>query len=158
MLQWNIYYRQYTFNPKTEIKASWIDVMWCDVFNVGPATGWTFANDLGVNQKADPEKIGLPISILRHVARPSFCQGTPRGIIDRELGGHCTHDGFYMHQAPLAYMVVFSQRWASNPCPPVSSPTLYRPGWIEIILSTKHEIKFKEGCRKCTVDSDHGLQ
>ena len=79
------------------------------VFNVGRATHWTFADGLGVNPKADPETIGLAISILGQVARPSLCQFPPRGIIDRELGGHCTHDGFYMHQVPLAYMVVFGQ-------------------------------------------------
>ena len=82
----------------------------CEVFNVGRATHWDFADGLGVNQKADPETIGLAILILGQVARPSLCQGTPRGIIDRKLGGRCTHDEFYMHQAPLAYMVVFGQR------------------------------------------------
>ena len=54
-----------------------------------------------------------------------FAKVPPRGIIDRKLG----HEGFYMHQAPLAYMVVFSQRRASNPGSPVSSPTLYRLGY-----------------------------
>ena len=67
------------------------------VFNVGRATHWAIADGLGVDPKADPETIGLAILILGQVARPSLCQGTPRGIIDRELGGHCTHDGFYMH-------------------------------------------------------------
>ena len=38
-----------------------------------------------------------------------------------ELGGHCTHDRFYMHQVPLAYMAVFARR-ASNS----GSPVLYR--------------------------------
>ena len=66
-----------------------------------------FADGLGVNSKADSETISLAILILGQVARPSLCQGTPRGIIDRELGRHCTHDRFYMHQASLAYMVVF---------------------------------------------------
>ena len=79
------------------------------MFNVGRAKQWAFADGLGVNQKADPETSGLTILILRQVARPSLCQVTPRGIIGRELGGHCTHDGFYMHQVPLAYMVVFGQ-------------------------------------------------
>ena len=77
----------------------------CVVFNVERATQWAFADGLGVNQKA----IILAILILGRVARPSLCQDTSRGIIDRELGGHCTHDGFYMHQVPLAYMVVFGQ-------------------------------------------------
>ena len=87
------------------------------MFNVGRATQWDFADGLGINSKADPETIGLTILILRQVPRPSLCQGTHRGIIDRELGGDCTHAGFYMHQAPLAYMVVFSQRRTSNPGP-----------------------------------------
>ena len=30
--------------------------------------------------------------------------------VNGALGGHCTHDGFYMHQVPLVYMVVFGQR------------------------------------------------
>ena len=85
------------------------------VFNVGQATHWATADGLGVNPKADPETIGLAILILGQVARPSLCQGTPRVIIGRELGGHCTHDWFYMYQTPLAYMVVFNQWRVSNP-------------------------------------------
>ena len=81
----------------------------CVELNVRRTTQWAFVDGLGVNSKADPKIIGLAILILRQVARSSYCQGTPRGIIDRELGGHCTHDGFYMHQVPLAYMVVFGQ-------------------------------------------------
>ena len=81
----------------------------CEVFNVGRGTHFAFADGLGVNPKVDSETIGLAILILRQVARPSLCQGTPRDIFDRELGGHCTHNGFYMHQVPLAFMVVFSQ-------------------------------------------------
>ena len=73
------------------------------MFNVGRATDWAFADGLGVNPKADPETIGLAVLILRQVARPSLYQGTPRGIFDRELGGHCTH------QVRLACMVVFGQ-------------------------------------------------
>ena len=79
------------------------------MFNVGQAMQRAFTDRLGVNPKADPETIGLAILILGQVAKPSPCQGTPRGIFDRELGGHCTHDGFYMHQVPLAYMVIFGQ-------------------------------------------------
>ena len=71
------------------------------MFNVGRVTQWAFTDGLRINPKADPETIGLAILILREVARPSLCQGTPRSIIDRELGGHCTQDGFYVHQAPL---------------------------------------------------------
>ena len=52
------------------------------------------------------------IFILRQVASPSLCLSTPRGIIDKELGGHCPQDRFYMHQAPFVIMVVFSQRRA----------------------------------------------
>ena len=66
-------------------------------FNVGRATHWAIADGLGVNPKADPETVGLAVLILRQVPKPSLCQGTPRGIIDSELGEHCTHDGFYMH-------------------------------------------------------------
>ena len=55
----------------------------CDVFNVGRATQRAFADGLGVISKADPETIGLAILTLRQVARPSLCQGTPKGIIDR---------------------------------------------------------------------------
>ena len=58
------------------------------MFNVGLAIQWAFTDGLGVNPKADPETVGLAILILRQVARPSLCQGTPRGNIDRELGGH----------------------------------------------------------------------
>ena len=54
--------------------------MWCDVFSVGRATQWPFGDGLGVNPKVDPETIGLTILILRQVARPSFSQGTPRGL------------------------------------------------------------------------------
>ena len=82
------------------------------MFNVGRATHWSFADGLGVNPKAHPETIGLAILTLRQVASPSLSQGTPRGIIDKELEGHCTHDGFYTHQVLLAYTVVFSQRRA----------------------------------------------
>ena len=107
------------------------------VFNVGRATQWAFANSLGVNPKADPETIGLAILILWQVARPSLCQITPRGIIYREIGGHCIHDEFYMHPAPLAYMVAFDQRRASNMGPPVSGPTLYRPGYHDTLIWKK---------------------
>ena len=36
----------------------------CEVFNVKQATHWAFVDGLGVNAKADPETIGLPILIL----------------------------------------------------------------------------------------------
>ena len=49
----------------------------CEGFNVGRTTHWAFADGLGVNPKADPETIGLAFLILRQVARPSLCQGTP---------------------------------------------------------------------------------
>ena len=62
------------------------------MFNVGRATQWDFADGLEVNSKAKLEANGLAILIFRQVASPSLCQGTPRGIIDRELGGHCTQD------------------------------------------------------------------
>ena len=68
-----------------------------DACNVERATQWAFVDSLGVNPKVDPETTDLAILILRQVARLSFCQDTPKGIIDRELGGHCTQDWFYMH-------------------------------------------------------------
>ena len=52
-----------------------------NVFNVGQAKQWAFADGLGVNLKADPETIGLAILILRQVASPSLCQGIPTDII-----------------------------------------------------------------------------
>ena len=52
----------------------------CEMFNVGRATHWAFADGLGVNPKAAPETIGLAVLVLRQVARPSLCQGTSRGI------------------------------------------------------------------------------
>ena len=42
-----------------------LDVILCNVLNVGRATQWTFANGLGVKLKADPETVGLAILILR---------------------------------------------------------------------------------------------
>ena len=59
-----------------------------NVFNVGQAKQWAFADGLGVNLKADPETIGLAILILRQVASPSLCQGISIGINDRGLGEH----------------------------------------------------------------------
>ena len=41
----------------------------CEMFNIGRATQWAFADGLGVNSKADPETVGLAILILRQVAR-----------------------------------------------------------------------------------------
>ena len=41
----------------------------CQVYNVGRATQWAFADGLGVNPKADPETIVLEILILRQVAK-----------------------------------------------------------------------------------------
>ena len=35
------------------------------MFNVGRATHWAIADDLGVNPKADPETIGLAILIFK---------------------------------------------------------------------------------------------
>ena len=55
-----------------------------------------------------------------------FAKILPEVLFDRKLGGHCTHDWFYMHQVPLAYTVIFSQWRVSNPGSPVSSLTFYR--------------------------------
>ena len=62
----------------------------CEVFNVGRATQWAFADGLGDNLKddPDPETIGLAVLILRQVSKSSLCRGFPIGIIDRVLGGH----------------------------------------------------------------------
>ena len=81
----------------------------CVVFNIGRATQCVFADGLGVNPKAYSETIVLAVLILRQIVGPLLCHGTPRGVIDMELGGHFTDDGFYIQQEPLAYMV-FSQR------------------------------------------------
>ena len=62
------------------------------MFNVGQTTQWAFTDGFEVNSKTDPETIGLLNLILRQVASPTLCQGTTRGIIDRELGGHCAQD------------------------------------------------------------------
>ena len=94
---------------------------WGDVFNVGRATQWAFSDGLGVKPKADPETIGLAILILGQVARPSLWQDISRRIIDRELGEHFNHDGFYMHQVPLAYIMFLSHMRALNPGLTVSS-------------------------------------
>ena len=37
-------------------------------------------------------------------------------LLDRELEGLCTHNWFYMHQAPLAYMMVFRQVTSPSLC------------------------------------------
>ena len=98
------------------------------MFNVGRALQWTFADGLGVNPKADLERIGLAILILRQVANPSLCLGTSRGFVDSELGGRCSHDLFYMHKSAVACMLVSAG--ASNPGPPVSIPKLCRLGYM----------------------------
>ena len=49
-----------------------VRILGCEVFNVGRATQWSFADGLGVNLKADPQTVGLAILILRQGARPSF--------------------------------------------------------------------------------------
>ena len=74
-----------------------------DVFNIRRPKQWAFADDLGVHPKdpADPERISLAVLIIRQETRPSFCQSTPRGFIDKELGKYCIHDGFYMYLATL---------------------------------------------------------
>ena len=103
-------------------KFNKIDIVMCFL---GRATQWAFPDGLSVNPKADPEIISLAILVFRQEARPFLC----KGIIDRELGRHCTRDIFYMHQVSLGYIVIFRQRRASNRGPPVSSPKLYRPGY-----------------------------
>ena len=70
----------------------------CDVFNVGRATQWAFADSrLGVNPKADPETIGLSILTLKQVAKGEaitflrcpdqryYWQGTWRALHPRRI-------------------------------------------------------------------------
>ena len=105
-------------------------------------TAWS-AQRLGVNPKTDPESFSLAILIFRQVARPSLFQVTARGIIDRELGGPCAYDRFYMHKVSLRLYegslvngeprtrTLWSQVWRSTdqattviPCLEVVEPTL----------------------------------
>ena len=47
-------------------------------------------------------------TILIHLGRDGLPALYPqKNNFEWELKGHCTHDGFYMHQVLLAYMVVF---------------------------------------------------
>ena len=61
-----------------------------------------FADGLGFNPKADLD--GLAIVIFRwrihHSAKVSS-----EVLFNRELGGHCTHDWFYMHQSAISLHV-----------------------------------------------------
>ena len=59
------------------------------------STQWAFVDGLGFNPKDDPETIGLAILILGQVLSPSYCQGTPRVLFDRELGGLKLRHAFY---------------------------------------------------------------
>ena len=62
-----------------------------DVFNVGRATQWDFADGLGFNSKSNPKTIDFAILILRQVEVHQFAKVPLEVLIDRELGGHCTH-------------------------------------------------------------------
>ena len=57
-----------------------------EVFNVGRAAHWVFADGLGVNPKVDPETNGLAILILRQVACFPFtgemCAFSIRNFLD----------------------------------------------------------------------------
>ena len=80
-----------------------------DGCNIGRDTQWIFVEGLRFNPKADLEKIGLAILIFWQNAKQWLCQSTPKGIIGRELGGHCAHDSSYMRQAPLvSYLTSFA--------------------------------------------------
>ena len=68
-----------------------------NMLNVGRATQWALADDLGVNSKVDPATVGLAILIFREVASLSLSKGTPRGIIDTELGVAYTTDFYMQH-------------------------------------------------------------
>ena len=69
---------------------------------------WTIADNLLPIPKNGPESCYRNFHPPRREWLTRF--GTPRGIIFVwEHGGHCTHDGFYMHPLPLAYMAVFRQ-------------------------------------------------
>ena len=106
----------------------------CDVFNVGRATQWAFADSrLGVNPKADPETIGLSILTLKQVAKGEaitflrcpdqryYWQGTWRALHPRRI----------LH-APVAIRVHDDLQSAASfePSPPVSSPKLYQMGYL----------------------------
>ena len=45
--------------------------------------------------------------VPRHINPILIRDGTNE--FEQELGGVCTHDGFYMHQVPLVNMAVFRQ-------------------------------------------------
>ena len=77
------------------------------------------ADGLGLNPKDSPETCHH--NLIRHGGNGSLLWNTQRYDFEWELGGHCTHDGFYMHQVTLAYMTVF--RLASLE-PGLSSPEL----------------------------------
>ena len=69
----------------------------------GDHTDWWSIDDWSCN--FDSWANGKFITLRRYHQRYRFY---------REDGGHSNKDWFYMHQAPLVYMMVFDQRWASN--------------------------------------------
>ena len=88
--------------------------------------GWVLTSDWSNTSVADG--LGFipkddPVTCHRNFDLPR------RGWLPRfGLGRHCTQDGFYVHQVPLAYTAAFVRR-ASNP---VRSWELYRLGnlWV----------------------------
>ena len=65
------------------------------------------ADGLGLNPKDSPETCHH--NLIRHGGNGSLLWNTQRYDFEWELGGHCTRDGFYMHQVTLAYMAVYRQ-------------------------------------------------
>ena len=74
---------------------------------------WPIANNLEISLMGYQETIDMTNLILGQVARVSLWQDTPEVVFwgeGRELGGHCTQDGFfYMHQLLFVFIMVFGQ-------------------------------------------------
>ena len=68
---------------------------------------------------------------IRHEENGSSALVPPKVKFGQKLGGYYTHDGFYMHQVPLAFMAVFRQ--ASLPVPGAEDST----DWATMTLYTK---------------------
>ena len=53
----------------------------------------------------------------------------PEALFGWELGGYCTHDGFYINRMPLAYMAVF-RKASLQPRPSNRSWVLFQLGYL----------------------------
>ena len=78
----------------------------CEVFNVGRATQWAFADGLGDNLKddPDPETIGLAVLILRQVVSHHFAKIPPEVLLTGNLEGIAPDPRLILH-APSALSV-----------------------------------------------------